>query len=80
MNICILAHSSDLSGANQALLETIEVLSEKHKLFIILPSEGPLIKEIYNISSYINVKVIRFNWWVYREKKNISISNNKKYS
>jgi glycosyltransferase involved in cell wall biosynthesis len=69
MNICILAHSSDLSGANQALLETIEVLCEKHELFIILPSEGPLMEEIHHISNSINVKVIRFNWWVYREKK-----------
>ena len=69
MKICLLAHSSDLSGANLALLEILETLVINNTLVIIIPSEGPIIKNIKTISEDIDVKIIQYNWWMYRNKK-----------
>ena len=42
MNILVINGSSDLYGANRILVETLDVLVKTDRVFLVLPSDGPL--------------------------------------
>jgi glycosyltransferase involved in cell wall biosynthesis len=66
MRICFILHSSGKGGAERVSLELIEGLAKKEiQCFAILPSYGPLIKELKKRN--IPLKVIKYKWWMREE-------------
>ena len=66
MKVCFVFHSSGKGGAERANLELIDGLKNKGiQCFTILPSYGPLIKELKKRN--VPLKVIKYKWWVVEE-------------
>ena len=66
MRICFILHSSGKGGAERVNLELIDGLAKKGiQCFAILPSYGPLIKELEK--RRIPVKIISYKWWMREE-------------
>ena len=66
MRICFILHSSSKGGAERVNLELIEGLEKKGiQCFAILPSDGPLIKELKKRN--VPLKVIKYKWWMREE-------------
>ena len=66
MRICFILHSSGKGGAERVNLELIEGLAKKGiQCFAILPSYGPLLKELKKRN--VPLKVIKYKWWMREE-------------
>ena len=66
MRICFILHSSGKGGAERVNLELIEGLEKKGiQCFAILPSDGPLIKELKKRN--VPLKVIKYKLWMREE-------------
>jgi len=66
MRICFILHSSGKGGAEKVNLELIDGLKNRGiQCFAILPSDGPLIKELKKIN--VPFKVIKYKWWMREE-------------
>lgn len=55
MNILLLHSSSDLYGASKVLLNTIDAIKDKHKLFVCLSKYGPLVDEIQKRKVHVHI-------------------------
>jgi glycosyltransferase involved in cell wall biosynthesis len=63
MKVCFVLHSSGKGGAERVNLELIDGLKNKGiQCFVILPSYGPLIKELKKRN--VPLKVIKYEWWM----------------
>jgi glycosyltransferase involved in cell wall biosynthesis len=63
MKVCFVLHSSRKGGAERVNLELIDGLQNKGiQCFVILPSYGPLIKELKKRN--VPLKVIKYKWWM----------------
>ena len=63
MKVCFVLHSSGKGGAERVNLELIDGLKNKGiQCFVILPSYGPLIKELKKRN--VPLKVIKYKWWM----------------
>jgi glycosyltransferase involved in cell wall biosynthesis len=63
MKVCFVLHSSRKGGAERVNLELIDGLKNKGiQCFVILPSYGPLIKELKKRN--VPLKVIKYKWWM----------------
>jgi glycosyltransferase involved in cell wall biosynthesis len=66
MKVCFVLHSSGKGGAERVNLELIEGLKNKGiQCFAILPSYGPLIKELKKRN--VPLRVIKYKWWMREE-------------
>ncbi len=66
MKVCFVLHSSGKGGAERVNLELIDGLKNKGiQCFAILPSDGPLIKELKKRN--VPLKVIKYKWWMREE-------------
>ena len=66
MKVCFILHSSKKGGAERVNLELMDGLRNKGiQSFAILPSDGPLIKELKKRN--IRLKVIKYKWWMREE-------------
>jgi len=66
MRICFILHSSGKGGAERVNLELIDGLKNKGiQCFAILPSDGPLIKELKKCN--VPLKVIKYKLWMREE-------------
>ena len=75
-NVLFVHSSSELYGSDKSLLNIVKHIDkEKFKVFVILPCEGPLVKELEKISG---VNVEKFEIAVLR-RKNLSIMGGIKY-
>ena len=64
--VLMISHTASLGGAEKALLEFADFLIKKHKsCFIIVPKNGPLIKEIRKRK--IKYQIIPFGWWTVKK-------------
>lgn len=63
MKVCFILHSSKKGGAERVNLELIDGLINKGiQCFAILPSYGPLIKEVNKRD--VPLRVIKYKWWM----------------
>jgi len=66
MKVCFVLHSSALGGAERSNLELMDGLrNQKVECFAILPSYGPLIKELEKRG--VSFKVLPYKWWMGKE-------------
>jgi len=66
MKVCFILHSSKKGGAERVNLELMDGLRNKGiQSFAILPSDGPLIKELKKRN--VRLKVIKYKWWMREE-------------
>lgn len=64
IKICFISHSSGLMGAEKSLLETIKVLKEEGiKCFVLVPNQGPLVKELEKLK--VSYKIFFYRGWVH---------------
>ncbi|NLJ39628.1 MAG: hypothetical protein GX432_12845, partial [Candidatus Atribacteria bacterium] len=64
IKICFISHSSGLMGAEKSLLETIKVLKEEGiKCFVLVPNQGPLVKELEKLK--VTYKIFFYRGWVH---------------
>lgn len=60
--VTFFSHSSQLAGAERSMIELIKELKEKNIFsHVVLPNEGPLQKELENIS--VPYDIVSLNWW-----------------
>jgi len=66
MRVCFISHSSGKYGAEKALIELIDGLTERDvKCYVLVPKQGPLIEELRKRS--IPYYVVPFRWWAGKE-------------
>jgi glycosyltransferase involved in cell wall biosynthesis len=67
--ILIILHESSLSGANLALIQSIEILNaEGYKIICIFPYFGPICKRILEINHEIELEFFAYRWWLSGER------------
>lgn len=63
MKVCFVSHSAYKAGAERALIETIDVLTQDSvECFVLLPSKGPLINELKKRN--IPYNIYPYKWWI----------------